>query len=570
MAKIFDLQIKNYRSFQNFYFNFQGKNIICLVGRGDSGKTTILEAICAVLSPLWNLSFYDNDFYNLNTKSPIEISVTLIDIPDSWKLENKFGLYLKGYDPENNEIVENYDGELYPAIKIVLTVDETLEPRWEVVNDISGDRKTISGSDRAKLNIFCIADYLDRHFSLASGSPLYSLFKQEEGIVDSSALITATRQVKALLDKDDTFPELKPILSKITASAQQMGLAIDTLIPTIDSRDISIKDGKLSIHDARKIPLRMKGKGSKRITSIAIQLATTDKNSIVLIDEIEQGLEPDRAKCLVASLKNEMNKGQTFFSSHSRDVICELQYSDIFRLNDQHQLQEFSTGLQGLIRRCPEMVFAKKIILCEGATEVGFCRALNKYRKINNLPDLTYSGIVIIDGTGNTQVDYAKGILSLNIPLLWFCDSDCEEVNNQKDEIINAGVTLVDWDDNNSFEEALFKNIDDQGVFSILSLIAKIISEKKEIDEKEAASKINQSISSHFAGFENDLKVETFSTASRIALAKVATAKKKEWFKTVSNGEMLGQQIIPQIMHYSTENELYKKVKTICDWCDND
>ena len=101
-------------------------------------------------------------------------------------------------------------------------------------------------------------------------------------------------------------------------------------------------------------------------------------------------------------------------------------------------------------------------------------------------------------------------------------------------------------------------------------MIAKIISEKKEIDEKEAASKINQSISSHFAGFENDLKVETFSTASRIALAKVATAKKKEWFKTVSNGEMLGQQIIPQIMHYSTENELYKKVKTICDWCDND
>ena len=235
MARIFNLQIKNYRSFQNFSFNFQGKNIICLVGRGDSGKTTILEAINAVLSPLWNLSFYDNDFYNLNTKEPIEISVTLADIPDAWKLENKFGLYLKGYDKQKNEIVENYDGELFPAIKIVLTVDETLEPRWEVVNDISGERKAISGSDRAKLNIFCIADYLDRHFSLASGSPLYSLFKQEEGILDSSALITATRQIKALLDKDDTFPELKPILKKITTNAQQMGLAIDALIPYMPS-----------------------------------------------------------------------------------------------------------------------------------------------------------------------------------------------------------------------------------------------------------------------------------------------------------------------------------------------
>ena len=567
MARIFNLQIKNYRSFQNFSFNFQGKNIICLVGRGDSGKTTILEAINAVLSPLWNLSFYDNDFYNLNTKEPIEISVTLADIPDAWKLENKFGLYLKGYDKQKNEIVENYDGELFPAIKIVLTVDETLEPRWEVVNDISGERKAISGSDRAKLNIFCIADYLDRHFSLASGSPLYSLFKQEEGILDSSALITATRQIKALLDKDDTFPELKPILKKITTNAQQMGLAIDALIPTIDSKDISIKDGKLSIHDAQKIPLRMKGKGSKRITSIAIQLATTDKKSIVLIDEIEQGLEPDRAKCLVASLKKDLNQGQTFFSSHSRDVICELQCSDIYRLNDQHQLQEFSENLQGLIRKCPEMVFAKKVILCEGATEVGFCRALNKYRTDNGLYDFSYSGIVVIDGTGSTQVDYAREILSLNIPLLWFCDSDRDDVNNQKTEIIGAGATVVDWDNNSSFEEALFKNINDQDIISILSLVTKIISEKDGIDKPEAISKIKQSVSSRFPEFENELSQEVFSAAARTALAQ--TANKKEWFKTVSYGEDLGSQIIPQIMQHSTDNEVYKKVKMICNWCDN-
>ena len=140
MARIFDLNIKNYRRFENFSYCFHGKNVICLAGRGDSGKSTILDAIAAVLSPAWNLSFYDNDFHDLNTEIPIEITATLIDIPDSWKVEDKFGLFYKGYDPAQNVIVEHYDGELLPAIKVCLSIDKTLEPSWEIVNDISGER----------------------------------------------------------------------------------------------------------------------------------------------------------------------------------------------------------------------------------------------------------------------------------------------------------------------------------------------------------------------------------------------------------------------------------------------
>lgn len=569
MARIFDLQIKNYRSFQNFNYNFRGQNLICLVGRGDSGKSTILEAISAVLSPLWNLSFFDNDFYNLNTKNPIEISVTLVDIPDSWKAENKFGLYLKGYDPIRNEIIGDYDGELLPAIKITLIVDETLEPRWEAINDVSGMRKVISGGDRAKLNVFCVADYLDRHFSLASGSPLYSLFKQEDGNIDSLTLVKAARQIKELLDKDDAFPDLKPILEKVTMNAKQMGLAIDALTPTIDSRDILIKDGKLCIHDAQRLPLRMKGKGSKRIASIAIQLATTDKKSVVLIDEIEQGLEPDRAKCLVSSLKKEMNCGQIFFSSHSRDVICELQHSDIFRVNEQKKLQAIPENLQGLVRKCPEMIFAKRVILCEGATEVGFCRALNAYRKENEMPDFSYSGIVIIDGTGSTQTDYIYGILSLGIPLLWFCDSDRQDINAQKEGIEQAGATIVDWDNGDCFESALFRNADNHDILSILTLTKEIISEKKGIEKFEALNRIKDSVLSRFSSFDDELHQKSFSIDARIALAKTATTKGKEWFKSVKNGEAVGKLVIPKIMEYPDTNELHKKIKTICDWVDN-
>lgn len=569
MARIFDLNIKNYRRFENFSYCFHGKNVICLAGRGDSGKSTILDAIAAVLSPAWNLSFYDNDFHDLNTEIPIEITATLIDIPDSWKVEDKFGLFYKGYDPAQNVIVEHYDGELLPAIKVCLSIDKTLEPSWEIVNDISGERKAISAGERAKLNVFCISDYMDRHFSLSTGSPLYSLLRQEDGSIDSQILVNAVREIKERLDRDDAFPDLKPILEKISAHAAKLSLCLDNLIPTLDSRDLSIKEGKICIHNSQKIPLRLNGKGSKRIASIAIQLATTDKKGIVLVDEIEQGLEPDRAKCLITSLKKEMNDGQIFFSTHSSEVIRELKCSDILRLNDNNELQIMSNDLQGLIRACPEMMFSKGVILCEGATEVGFCRALNSYRIANGKPPLSYSGVVIIDGTGDAQVKYARGIRSLGIPLLWFCDSDKATVNQSKDDIRQMGAHIVDWNNNDSFEKALFRNVENLEVVELLSLAKEIISTKCEITPEEACQRIIDSVSTRHRAFRQELNDKNFSLECRSALASSATVDKKEWFKSVTNGEAVGDVIIPHIASYSNDNELCIKIGHICQWVDN-
>ena len=49
MATIHNIKIKNFRGIQNFDQNFDNE-LICIIGRGDSGKSTILEAINLVLS----------------------------------------------------------------------------------------------------------------------------------------------------------------------------------------------------------------------------------------------------------------------------------------------------------------------------------------------------------------------------------------------------------------------------------------------------------------------------------------------------------------------------------------
>jgi predicted ATP-dependent endonuclease of OLD family len=88
---IIELNIKNFRGIKSFNHIFGEKQLVCLVGQGDSGKTTILEAISLALSPTWNIPFCDNDFYLKNIKDPIQIEVS-VKIPETFVLETKFGL----------------------------------------------------------------------------------------------------------------------------------------------------------------------------------------------------------------------------------------------------------------------------------------------------------------------------------------------------------------------------------------------------------------------------------------------------------------------------------------------
>ena len=171
MAKIIKLKVSNYRCIQNFEQTFKNQNFICLIGRGDSGKSTLLKAISLVLSPNWNLTFLDSDFFNGNIENPIEIEISLIDFPESFLLEEKFGLYISGYDKDTGEIHNEIHDSHEKVLTIRLTVDKDLAPDWRIVNFRSNETVEIKSRDRAKLNTFLVADYIDKHFSWAQGSP---------------------------------------------------------------------------------------------------------------------------------------------------------------------------------------------------------------------------------------------------------------------------------------------------------------------------------------------------------------------------------------------------------------
>ena len=77
---------------------------ICLVGPGDSTKSTILDAIEYVLSPRWNLVFEDSDFHNSDCSNEISITATVGELPEVLLTESKFGLQLRGWNFASQQI----------------------------------------------------------------------------------------------------------------------------------------------------------------------------------------------------------------------------------------------------------------------------------------------------------------------------------------------------------------------------------------------------------------------------------------------------------------------------------
>jgi putative ATP-dependent endonuclease of OLD family len=562
MPKIVHLSINNYRIVKALNFAIDpDEPIICLIGRGDSGKTTILDAIAAVLSPAWNMSFQDTDFYQCDPQQNINIEATIIEIPPQLQSVNKFGLHMRAYDRSTGEISDNLEPEEYSAtqlgcLTVRLQVDQHLEPKWQVTNLREHEDKLISGAERSLLNCHMVADHIDKHFSWNKGNPLYSLLRSlspVETSEDVNIIVQTLRDAKKQIDQH-AFAELKEATALITRQAGALGLNIANTATTLDFKEISIRDDKISLHEDL-VPFRLKGKGSKRLISMAIQLTLLQRGGIMLVDEIEQGLEPDRVRNLIQSLKEDGN-GQVFLTTHSRDVIMELGAAPLaFVVQDKAkglmQVRRSAVDDEGLVkavRACPDAFFARKVIVCEGKTEIGICRALDNYRKLKGLPNLPYQDCAYVDGAGKTQFSYAKDILAAEIQTLVLVDSDRVDVNQEKEELKALGIKVIDCQDQLCIEAQVFNDLPWEGVLELFNIPDLSSQRREELQEK--------------------IMKYGDSAVSRQLLIDAATNGKSPWFKRIDYGEKLGDVIFNYLDELPAEKRLKIMFDQLNHWID--
>lgn len=562
MARIHQLKITHFRSIEQFEQCFGDTNLIVLIGRGDSGKSTILKAISLVLSPAWNNTFSDTDFYNLDTTIPIEIEVSLRCVPDKLLSDAKYGLYKRLL--VNGDIIDDISksgeepsAEEEDILTIKLVVDDALQPKWYVVNKREQDDIEISHRDRALLDMFMIADYVDNHFSYNRLSPLHALFKKSLDAPDTieKKLVDVVRQTYQSIASNMSFQEFEKVASEIKRQAMLLGIEFDDLKTSLKYKCNAYTESDITLHDSQNRPLEMYGKGSKRLLSIAIQLALIKTGGIILIDEIEQGLEPDRIRTIIKKL-SQVEQGQIFVTTHSRDVVVESKADTIYLMKKGSSfLYLFEPELQGLLRSQPEAFFARRVILCEGATEYGVIRALESHLQQNRELSLSARSIAIVDSKGgNNFYQYAIWLKKKGFDVITFNDDDNTAISSTKKEAIDAGVRMAICDAGKAFEQQLFNDVPWTVVIKLVQLAKGTFSEEAVIsclDGVQSISDLNNTIDKQQLEIREKLGIQ---------------AKKKGWYKNVAASENLGDVLFSHLDTFEGDNTLSREFNILTDW----
>lgn len=557
MSHINRLKINNYRGIKSLYQDFGKENFVILIGRGDSGKSTILSAIHAVLSPSWNMSFSDLDFHYQDTSSPIEIEVELSDIPHELLSERKFGLYVI------NDLTDDKCQESNLRIIIKLSVNESLEPRWVVKARPESDieDKVISAQERALFAINFITDYTDNQFAYNKISPLYSFTKSSLGDSKSIDKIKSKmlRTMSASLGNDD-MAELNRPLAKLKTTVEQLGLSIGELSTGIDIKENPYTGNSIALHersDCMELPFRLHGKGSKRLMSIAIQMELAQTGGIALIDEIEQGLEPDRIATLVR-LFRKIDKGQMFITTHSMNVILEAEANNLFVLNKgEDSLFQVDCDMDNCRRSNPQAFFGKKLIVCEGKTECGFLRALDMDIEKKYDANFSTKGVVIVNANGGDKIyTYAIKLKNLGYDVCVFADNDVsEELSKSMDAARQSSIPLFLCNKGICLEKEIIMSISWDAFISLIKC-----------DEEGFPNK-NIELSDDLIKEITDAVSDEDKKNIREKILQKAIQKRHEWFKHIPGGEFLGMIVLNDFKNIPDGNNLKINLVKLKKWC---
>ena len=177
--KIRRLKIRNFRGINLLEWNLPDENIFCLIGKGDSTKTTVLEAVRCAFSPQWNHSFNDSDFYQCNADNGIQIEVVIGELLEEFCAERKYGAHLRGWTKEQFKLNDEPEDDDELVLTVRLAVAKDLEPKWKVVTDRNPDGVDFKVSDRAKVGVGLIGAYSERQLTWAAGTALAKITESE-------------------------------------------------------------------------------------------------------------------------------------------------------------------------------------------------------------------------------------------------------------------------------------------------------------------------------------------------------------------------------------------------------
>ncbi|ATE60346.1 ATP-dependent endonuclease [Thauera sinica] len=574
MPRIRKVEIRHFRGIRELAW-CPSSGINCLIGPGDSGKSSILDAIDLCLGARRNLQFTDADFYQLDVATPIVISVTIGELDDSLKNFEAYGMYVRGFDPLSGTIEDEPEKDAETVLTVRLTVASDLEPTWKLVSEraeAQGLERSLSWGDRVRLAPTRIGVMADYHLGWRRGSVLNRVSEQRADA--SAALAKAARDARAAFG-NEVQGQLDETLRIVATTAKELGIPIgENIKAMLDAHSVSFGGGTISLHDEEGIPLRGMGTGSTRLLIAGLQRKAAAHSRTILIDELEHGLEPHRIIRLLGSLgaKETPPPLQVFMTTHSPVALQELTGSQLFVTRPsagKHDVLAVGAAddIQSTIRLYPDAFLALSVIVCEGASEVGLVRGLDQYRTANGHRAIFARGTTLVDcggGEADRPFKRAAALRALGYRVAVVRDDDQKPTEGVEAALVADGGDVFTWRNGRTLEDELFSSLSEAAVIKLIDRAVELHGNELINDHIRSASKNSKDLNA----IQVEQLIDGITMESRLILGKAARTRKAGWFKSVTWMEEVARDIVgPDLAN--TEAGFRALLEAIFTWAGN-
>lgn len=397
-AQIRKLSIQRFRGIKSLtWLPAEGMNVI--LGGGDVGKTTVLDAIALLFSPSNTVVISEADYWARDSAQEfvIEAVMTLSDATGIGS-QNTFAWpwAWNGQDA----LVPSAEGEGdlpapgEPVYRVRVRGTTELELAWEVMQP-NDEFDHFSTAVRRRIGLVRMSadERNDRDLRLVYGSALDRL------LADNALRARIGKQVAGLNLHESLNDKGREAIESLDVRMSDAALPSELKLGLTTSQGLSIGAliGLMATKNGVALPLSSWGAGTRRMAALEIASSTDKEASVTLIDEIERGLEPYRLRKLINILADQ--HGQIFLTTHSPVAISCAEDAHLWYLDSLGSIGALPRDKIGpQQKRDPETFLARVAVIAEGPTEVGFLQYLLEKAFEGNPLD---HGVRVCDGQGN-------------------------------------------------------------------------------------------------------------------------------------------------------------------------
>jgi putative ATP-dependent endonuclease of the OLD family len=543
-AAIYALTIERFRGITSLKWKpSRGVNVI--LGGGDVGKTTILDAIALLLSPVNPTTLSDPDYHDRDIEAGFSIeAVASLPVGAGMSSQMKPSWPWEWTGEEAAVPALEHDGKLAgePVYRVRVRGTEDLELAYEIVQpDGSADSFPVALRRAIGLVRLSGDDRNDRDLRLVQGSALDRLLS-DKGLRSRMASELAKNDVK-----NELTTEAQTALKNLDTAFQKESLpaGLDLAITGGQGASIASMIGLTADRSGIQLPLANWGAGTRRLSALAIAEQNQGDAPITLVDEVERGLEPYRQRTLIEKLQT--GPSQVFLTTHSPAAISSAATSLIWYVDHTGQIGPLdATKIAKHRKTDPEAFLSRLAIIAEGATELGFITAILE-RAFGSV--LEQHGVHVSDGGGHeATLGILEALAAGGLQFGGFADDEGKHPTRWAKLHTKLGKLLFRWP-SLCIEENIIAIVPDH---KLEAFITDPVGEKTGIRLRTLADRLGIA-DKDFAALKAKAGADFKARIVEAALGTVPTGKESEkneykahagrWFKSVDGGRELAGKL---------------------------